>query len=77
MAFSLLRISAISLLLSAVVALDLPIYPGLRTNQSRHGVLEVAYNNTQSEVNVWSQDALAGLTDIVQAVDQCCLETLA
>ena len=54
------------MLLSTVVPLDLPIYPGLRTNQSRPGVLQIAFNNTQSEVNVWSQDALTGLTDIVQ-----------
>lgn len=49
-----------------VIALDLPTYPGLRTNQSMPGVLQVAFNNTQSEVNVWSEDALSGLTDIVQ-----------
>ncbi|APA15913.1 hypothetical protein sscle_15g106830 [Sclerotinia sclerotiorum 1980 UF-70] len=66
MIFSWLRSSAIPLLLSTVIALDLPIYPGLRTNQSRPGVLEIAFNNTKSEVNVWSQDALSGLSDVVQ-----------
>ncbi|KAF7911610.1 hypothetical protein BELL_0728g00030 [Botrytis elliptica] len=61
-----LRFSAIPLLLSTVIALDLPIYPGLRTNQSRPGVLEIAFNNTKSEVNVWGEDALSGLSDVVQ-----------
>ncbi|TGO31569.1 hypothetical protein BHYA_0520g00040 [Botrytis hyacinthi] len=61
-----LRFSAIPLLLSTVIALDLPIYPGLRTNQSRPGVLEIAFNNTKSEVNVWGEDTLSGLSDVVQ-----------
>ncbi|KAH7390202.1 enoyl-CoA hydratase/isomerase-like protein [Cadophora sp. MPI-SDFR-AT-0126] len=51
-------------MLSTIVALDFPAYPGLRLNQSRAGVLEVAFNNPP--VNVWGLDAIAGLTDIVQ-----------
>lgn len=66
MTFSWLYISTMSLLWSTVLALDLPDYPALRTNQSRAGVLEIAFNNSQSEVNVWGQDALTGLTDIVK-----------
>lgn len=61
-----LRFSVIPLLLSTVIALDLPIYSGLRTNQSRPGVLEIAFNNTKSEVNVWGEDTLSGLSDVVQ-----------
>ncbi|KAF7959264.1 hypothetical protein EAE96_002778 [Botrytis aclada] len=61
-----LRVSTIPLLLSTAIAHDLPIYPGLRTNQSRPGVLEIAFNNTKSEVNVWGEDTLSGLSDVVQ-----------
>ncbi|KAH6724416.1 enoyl-CoA hydratase/isomeras-like protein [Leptodontidium sp. MPI-SDFR-AT-0119] len=64
MSFSWIRLSAISLVISTIAGLDLPVYPGLRTNQSRPGVLEVAFNNPP--VNVWGLDAVAGLTDIVQ-----------
>ncbi|CAN9393572.1 unnamed protein product [Alternaria alternata] len=53
-------------LVSSVAALSLPTYRGLRTDQSRAGVLQIAINNTDSEINVWSEDALTGLTDIVQ-----------
>ncbi|TGO44958.1 hypothetical protein BCON_0438g00030 [Botryotinia convoluta] len=56
--------SAFSTLLSTIVALDFPAYPGLRLNQSRAGVLEVAFNNPP--VNVWGLDTINGLTDIVQ-----------
>lgn len=41
------------------------IYRGLRLDQSKSGVLQIAFNNSDSEINVWSQDALTGLTDIV------------
>lgn len=56
--------SVFSMLLSTIVALDFPAYPGLRLNQSRAGVLEVAFNNPP--VNVWGLDTINGLTDIVQ-----------
>ncbi|KAF7921521.1 uncharacterized protein EAE97_011310 [Botrytis byssoidea] len=56
--------SAFSMLLSTIVALDFPAYPGLRLNQSRAGVLEVAFNNPP--VNVWGLETIDGLTDIVE-----------
>ena len=56
--------SAFSMLLSTVMALDFPAYPGLRLNQSRAGVLEVAFNSPP--VNVWGLDTITGLGDIVQ-----------
>ncbi|KAM3065062.1 hypothetical protein ACMFMG_006175 [Clarireedia jacksonii] len=66
MSFSWLRLCTVPLLLSSVLALDLPPYPGLRTNQSRPGVLEIAFNSTNSDINIWGEDTVAGLTDIVQ-----------
>ncbi|KAH7063833.1 enoyl-CoA hydratase/isomeras-like protein [Paraphoma chrysanthemicola] len=57
---------AFALLLPTITALELPTYPGLRTNTSRPGLLQIAFNNTSSAINVWSQDALSGLTDIVR-----------
>ncbi|KAM0145503.1 hypothetical protein ACHAQE_011235 [Botrytis cinerea] len=56
--------SAFSMLLSTVMALDFPAYPGLRLNQSRAGVLEVAFNSPP--VNVWGLDTITGLGDIFQ-----------
>ncbi|PQE17537.1 enoyl- hydratase protein [Rutstroemia sp. NJR-2017a BBW] len=66
MRYSWLGLSAVPLLLSSAVALDLPLYPGLRTNQSRPGVLEIAFNSTNSDINIWGEDTVSGLTDIVQ-----------
>ncbi|RYN18729.1 hypothetical protein AA0113_g10710 [Alternaria arborescens] len=54
------------LLISTTAALKLPTYRGLRTDQSKQGVLQIAFNNPDSEINVWGEDALKGLTDIVQ-----------
>ncbi|OAL45528.1 enoyl-CoA hydratase/isomeras-like protein [Pyrenochaeta sp. DS3sAY3a] len=53
-------------LATSIAALNLPVYRGLRIDQSKAGVLQIAFNNTDSEINVWGQDALTGLTDIVQ-----------
>jgi hypothetical protein len=66
MHFSWSGLSAVPLLLSSVTALNLPLYPGLRTNQSRPGVLEIAFSSTNSDINLWDQDTVSGLTDIVQ-----------
>ncbi|KAJ4982583.1 enoyl-CoA hydratase [Stagonosporopsis vannaccii] len=52
-------------LVTSIAALNLPLYRGLRIDQTKAGVLQIAINNTDSEINVWGQDALAGLTDIV------------
>ncbi|KAH7349224.1 enoyl-CoA hydratase/isomerase family protein [Pyrenochaeta sp. MPI-SDFR-AT-0127] len=65
MAFSLLRSSVISLLLCTATGLELPTYPGLRTDQSKMGVLEIGFNSTTSEINAWGQEFVSGLTDIV------------
>lgn len=56
----------LGLFVSASLALKLTTYRGLRIDQFKPGVLQIAFNNPDSEVNVWSQDALSGLTDIVQ-----------
>ncbi|PVH79993.1 enoyl-CoA hydratase/isomeras-like protein [Cadophora sp. DSE1049] len=64
MSFLWTRLTVIAFALSTVAALDLPTYPGLRTNQSRPGVLEIAFNN--GPVNVWGLNAITGLGDIVQ-----------
>lgn len=60
------RIVALTAFASSITALNLPTYRGLRIDQSKPGVLQIAFNNPDSEINVWSQDALTGLTDIVQ-----------
>ncbi|RAR16436.1 enoyl-CoA hydratase/isomeras-like protein [Stemphylium lycopersici] len=57
--------SATLLLATSITALNLPTYRGLQTDQSRKGVLQIAFNNPDSEINVWGQDAVKGLTDIV------------
>jgi hypothetical protein len=54
------------LLISITAALKLPTYRGLRVDQSRQGILQIAFNNPDPEINVWCEDALKGLTDIVQ-----------
>ena len=54
------------LLISTTAALEVSTYRGLRIDQSRQGVLQIAFNNPDSEINVWGEDALKGLTDIVQ-----------
>ena len=41
------------LLISTTAALTLPNYRGLRIDQSRQGVLHIAFNNHDSEINVW------------------------
>lgn len=56
----------LGLFASSSLALNLTTYRGLRIDQSKPGILQIAFNNPDSEVNVWSQDALSGLTDIVQ-----------
>jgi len=60
------RAMVLGLFISASLALDLITYRGLRIDRSKPDVLQIAFNNPDSEVNVWSQDALSGLTDIVQ-----------
>lgn len=57
--------SAILMLVSSITALNLPTYRGLRIDQSKPGVLQIAFNNPDSEINVWGEAALSGLTDIV------------
>lgn len=61
-----LRLLAAPLLLSSVIALDLPAYPGLRIDQSRPGVLGIAFNSTNSDINIWGEETVSGLTDIIQ-----------
>ena len=56
------------LLISTTAALKLPTYRGLRIDQSRQGILQIAFNNPNSEINVWGEDVLEGLTDIVQGL---------
>jgi enoyl-CoA hydratase/carnithine racemase len=65
MRYSVLCVLSISCLLSTIVALELPTYPGLKTSQ-KPGVLEVTFYNEKSTTNLWDQDTLSGLTDIVQ-----------
>ena len=56
----------LGLFASASLAFNLTTYRGLRIDQTKPGVLQIAFNNPDSEVNVWSEYALSGLTDIVQ-----------
>ncbi|KAG9195797.1 hypothetical protein G6011_00918 [Alternaria panax] len=60
--------STTMLLASTIAALDLPDNRGLRTDQSRKDVLQIAFNNPGSQINFWGGDAIRGLTDIVQKV---------
>jgi hypothetical protein len=60
------RALVLGLFASSSLALNLTTYRGLKIDQSKLGVLQIAFNNPDSEINVWSQDALSGLTEIVQ-----------
>lgn len=40
------------LLISTTAALKLPTYRGLWIDQSRQGILQIAFNNPNSEINV-------------------------
>jgi hypothetical protein len=40
------------LLISTTAALEVSTYRGLRIDQSRQGVLQIAFNNPDSEINV-------------------------
>src|SRR5690242_5131995 len=62
MGFSKLNLYVVSLLLQTAASLTLPTYPGLRTDLSMAGVLEIGFNSTTSPINAWGQDFVSGLT---------------